>query len=186
MNHRDTNDTENEDRFESKSIHPLLSPNKNKAKRKPEDLLMEALHFTQDELKLNQEGYMSERQYNVLYERRTSWLIGVLLLGCLLIILFVAISFNFPHVVVGIGVFYCGQKWLMFNSDLSQRRSLSIEGRISLDIGGNKGQNYTLMVENEQFSVNKNVLLAFKNGDPYRIFYTPYSKHLLSAEWLRD
>ena len=33
-------------------------------------------------------------------------------------------------------------------------------------------------------SINKDVFLAFKNGDPYAIYYAPYSKTLLSAEWL--
>jgi hypothetical protein len=186
VNEQEIDDLERDDELEANPIHPLLLPSKEKSKRKPEDLLMETIGFTEDELKLNQEGYISEHQYNVLYERRNLWLIGILLLGCVLIILLFGIGFNFPHILVGVGVFYCSQKWLMINSDLRQRRSLSIEGRVSLDVGGGKGQSYTLMVENEQFAVNKNVFLAFKNGDPYRLFYTPYSKHLLSANWLRD
>jgi hypothetical protein len=36
------------------------------------------------------------------------------------------------------------------------------------------------------FAINKPIFLAFKNGDPYRIYYAPHSKTLLSAEWLRD
>jgi hypothetical protein len=30
------------------------------------------------------------------------------------------------------------------------------------------------------------VFLSFKNGDPYRIYYAPATKLILSAEWLRD
>ena len=32
----------------------------------------------------------------------------------------------------------------------------------------------------------KAVFLAFKNNDPYRIYYTVGSKTILSAEWLYD
>ena len=35
------------------------------------------------------------------------------------------------------------------------------------------------------FVVSKQVFLAFKNGDPYRVYYAPNSKRIVAAEWLR-
>ena len=173
-----------DDDLDWEHVHPLILPNEEKPKRKYEDILMDAIGFTEDELELNRVGQLSKDQWRILYLRQNIWLIAIILVGFVLLALWLGISFSIPHVIAITGILYCANKWLMFHNDLRQPRAISMEGRISLDVYG-KGS-YTLAVENERFIVNKNIFLAFKNGDPYRIYYTPYTKHLLSAEWLRD
>lgn len=61
------------------------------------------------------------------------------------------------------------------------------EGRVDLSL--NALQNtaeYFLRVENMRFTIKQNAFLTFKNGDPYRIYYAPHSKKILSVEWLRE
>ncbi|MBK8029121.1 MAG: hypothetical protein IPK17_06325 [Chloroflexi bacterium] len=46
--------------------------------------------------------------------------------------------------------------------------------------------NYFVWLDGRKFKVQHDGFLAFKNGDPYRLYYTPHSHTILSAEWLRD
>lgn len=93
--------------------------------------------------------------------------------------------------------------WKAFNvfRDLQERRVESVEGTVSLDIENRRGSyqaggvsfrtnssrmEYALYIGGERFKVNKRTFLAFKNGDPYVVYYAPHSKTILSADWLRD
>jgi hypothetical protein len=46
-----------------------------KAKSKPEHLLMEAIGFTEEDLEANREGYMSKRQRARLDKDRNVWIL---------------------------------------------------------------------------------------------------------------
>lgn len=59
----------------------------------------------------------------------------------------------------------------------------SIEGRINLNINGRR---FSIALDNQRFDLKQEAFLAFKNDDPYRLYFTPRTKILLSAEWLRD
>jgi hypothetical protein len=156
---------------------------KEKPKRKPEAVFMDAVGFYEDDLKANQAGQISKEQYRILYIRRNTWLAGIFITVSVLIILWFGFRNAFLIALVTGGLFYSCNTWLILNKDLKSRQAINVEGRISLDVNG---RIYTLSLENIQFNIKKDAFLAFKNGDPYRIFYTPYSKQLLSAEWLRD
>ncbi len=73
--------------------------------------------------------------------------------------------------------------------DAKDDHVLSAEGRIDLSMHGKAGAGSsvecTLKVGSVKFRVKEDAFLAFKNGDPYAIYYTRRSKKLLSAEWLR-
>jgi hypothetical protein len=72
-------------------------------------------------------------------------------------------------------------------ADLRVGEAQSLEGRIQLDtVSVSSAQQFTVTVEGHKFVVNKPVFLAFKNGDPYVIYYLPRSNTMLSAEWLRE
>jgi hypothetical protein len=64
---------------------------------------------------------------------------------------------------------------------------VSIEGGIQLDVvnHGKGGIGYKICCQDRCFDVSKDVFLAFKNQEPYLIYYVPYSNTILSAEWLR-
>src|SRR5262249_36406955 len=82
---------------------------------------------------------------------------------------------------------FSGKRLNNLRRDLLSGKAGAVEGRIALDVAARKeGAYYRVAVANQTFGVRKNVFLAFKNGDPYRIYYAPHSKTLLSAEWLRD
>ena len=86
---------------------------------------------------------------------------------------------------------YMGIKRSRVNADLRKGDVFIAEGLISLYI--QKIQNGQLVfyiyhadIQQQRFKLEKIVYDAFVNGDPYAIYYAPYSKTLLSAEWLRD
>jgi hypothetical protein len=67
-------------------------------------------------------------------------------------------------------------------SDLDDKIS-AVEGFVTLDI---IGETYAIYIDGSKFDVYKEAFLAFKNGDPYRIYLAPNSNKILSAEWLYD
>jgi hypothetical protein len=90
-------------------------------------------------------------------------------------------------VLVGIILAFARHRWRWFNDDLRKGEIANIEGRVRLDIADNgRSSSYSVAIEKTIFRINKQVFLAFKNGDPYRIYYAPHSMKMLSAEWLRD
>ncbi len=65
--------------------------------------------------------------------------------------------------------------------------SNSVQGHVDLDIrGGRNSVVYRLIISGEYFQVDKAVFLAFKNDEPYAVYFAPHSHKLLSAEWLRE
>jgi hypothetical protein len=175
-----------------------------KAKSKPEHLLMEAVGFDEDDLEANRAGYMSKGQRARLRAKRSSWInISLVAVGFGFLVAIVTItddlqfrnSFtsrvgSFGLICVGIAgvVSYSWLNWRKFDADLLKGEFDTIEGPIQLDVTsqGNRGTKYSVIIEGSRFNVTKPIFLAFKNGDPYCIYYAPRSKTILSAEWLRE
>src|SRR5262249_28882336 len=99
-----------DDDFDSEHIHPLFLPSEEKPKRKYEDILMDAIGFTEDELELNRAGQISKDQWGILYDRRNNWLIGIALLGFSFVVLwaFADGSISYLHLFIILGIVYCG------------------------------------------------------------------------------
>jgi hypothetical protein len=175
-----------------------------KPKSKPEHMLMQAIGFTEEDLEANREGYMSKRQRSRLYAKRSSW--GIRTILAVGITLFLCVSaiidgnrigdtvssrlaiIGLICIVGGSAVVYTRLKGANFTADLWKGEIHIIEGRVVLDVSnqGNRGDFYTVRIDDTTFAINKPIFLAFKNDDPYRIYYAPRSKTILSAEWLRD
>jgi hypothetical protein len=100
----------------------------------------------------------------------TSVLLGFLFL-CILAILLV-------------GLWYAGIKpWRRYSLDLKQQRVESIEGRVFLNPKQRgRYRRCFIQISGLEFPVSERTMLAFQNGAPYRVFYTPNSKTVLSAE----
>lgn len=167
-------------------------------KSKPEHALMVALNFTDEELALNRDENLSDEQKVWLTSLRNRWL-KTLIASTIFGILFLMIGMVREDVwiwiwiilIVGPGSAYLiavSGKIAAYSRDIRLGRALMIEGRVILDISGKEGNlmKYLIKAEGLTFVVSKTVFLAFKNGDPYRIYYTPYTKQILSAEWLLD
>jgi len=175
-----------------------------KQKSKPEHMLMEAIGFTEEDLAANREGYFTKRQRTRLSAKQSSWIILAFLIAVvgLFLAMFAVVDgvrtdattartvgLIFADLVVVAGLLsYIWLNWRRYNTDLRDTELRTVEGRVLLDVShqGNSGNYYTVHVEDINFSINKPIFLAFKNGDPYHIYYAPHSKTILSAEWLRE
>jgi hypothetical protein len=175
-----------------------------KPKHKPEHMLMQAIGFSEEDLEANREGHITKRQRVRLNAKRTSWglrsalAVGIMLFLCASAIIDgnrigdtvesrVAII-ALICIIGGTAIIYTRLRGGYFNSDLRKGDVHIIEDRVVLDVSsqGNRGDSYSVRIDETTFAVNKPIFLAFKNGDPYRIYYAPHSKTILSAEWLRD
>ena len=171
-----------------------------KLKNKPEYLLKNALDFAEEDLESNREGRLSENQIALLRRESINWL-SIALTGLVSGMLLFSgnISSNLFWLIVGIFLFiFFGQRYLVNRNVLNSDRVNSIEGRVHQSIVPSflVGTDYRLTVNDTMFSVSKNVFLAFKNTDPYVMYYITYSvflankptsihsRKILSAEWL--
>jgi hypothetical protein len=183
-----------------------MEKEKSKAKSKTLSLdteLMAYLQFTEADLETNRDGQYGQEQIGRLRAKSALWL--ALTIGPLLLVL----------VVVGYGVYFfkdgqstilrltlnmfCNisiallgvvltlfslRKYRAYAADLWTENIEAVQGRVKLeiqDIG-----NCKLSINDLEFGITQAALLAFKNGDPYCLYYAPHSKTLLSAEWLRE
>lgn len=162
------------------------------AKKKPslkyEEVLENAIGFNEYSIEANARGELSEGQ-RAFIRRRMSYNFLMLFIAVLLSLVGM-LMFNSPGailpIVMGGGlVVYAIVRMAINATELRGNRVESIEGSIGLDIGSTGNSNsYRVRVGNIRFGLNKAQFLAFKNGDPYRLYYLPTSKRLLSAEWL--
>lgn len=170
-----------------------------KAPEKPkkyEDRLMDAFAFDEDDLDANQAGQFSQAQIASLKAARNRAILQFVLMWLMIGVL--------SAIVVGLGMRAGGlllpvmaallvisafsfifSKARRLMQDLGENRILAAEGRVDLSIQGD--YDYFLLVEKQRFRLKqKDIFLTFKNGDPYRIYYTPRSRQILSVEWLRE
>ena len=176
-----------------------MDKNKNKPKNEAvlsEDELMYAIGFTSIELVANREGILSEYQRKKFrVERRNNVVttifslliaIAIFLFGQARVSSIYGIFLWIPIVFCGIGALLAVMRVDEFHQDVTQNHVDAAQGRVSLDITQNRYKTaYTIQLQDRIWDVDKRIFLAFKNGDPYAIYYAPHSKKILSAEWLR-
>jgi hypothetical protein len=169
-----------------------------KPKHKYEDLLMEAIGFTEEDLASNREGQLGDNQRTILMNRRNFWLVrtgfGSLVLLALALLVVIKVNANpeaklgligLVSYFLGMYIYPCYLNLRNVENDLV-KGIISEEGRIQLDVrdGNHCKDRYWLITQATRFKINKNQFLAFKNGDPYVIYYAPKSKIVLAAEWV--
>jgi hypothetical protein len=163
-------------------------------KYKPQQRLEDVIGFTDDDLEDNLRGDLSNRQISeLLISRNTAAVIAVItLLGsCGLFALVFTVNdaalIVVVQIIAGITALWGLSRAYRFQHDLRDGLEF-IDGPVHLDIknAGRGGADYLVAIEDVRFRVKKDVFLAFKNGDPYRIFFAPHSKRILSVEWLRE
>lgn len=180
-----------------KPEHPLMdNETVQKPKIKPEHALMYAIGFTEEDLEANREGWLSERQRAELNRQRREMLVGIIALLVVSLFVFLIGLFSYrdknasaviPVLVLTTGgAIYIAYRWGNKDADFQGKRVEFVEGRVELRLGSNKSATCSIFIQNRAFLVSNEVFLAFKNGDPYVIYYTPASKTILSAEWLRE
>ncbi|MCK6579259.1 MAG: hypothetical protein L6Q98_14280 [Anaerolineae bacterium] len=163
--------------------------------KKYEDLLMAALDFDDADLTANMEGDWSERQIARMRARRRLLAFGALLLlvsAPLFMFLFSAIGGSVGLVLTVLtGLILIAGLMAAVYSASQVARDLrgpvaEVEGRVALDTRAKNNKTiYYVKLGRVRFSVKKEEFLTFKNRDPYRLYYAPGQKTILSAEWLR-
>jgi hypothetical protein len=178
-------------------LKSLRTQIKEKSKRKPEHILMDAIGFTEEDLEFNLEGDLSDAQEAWLNGERSLWMYRIVLAlvvfgaACIFILINLDGATEYQIIIgfcifTGMFVFASISKWMQFNGDLRDGIEVA-EGRIKLDIRDKAQEHskYRIIIENITFKIDKDIFLAFKNGDPYAIYYAPHTKTILSAVWLR-
>jgi hypothetical protein len=166
--------------------------------KKHEDVLMAAIGFDEDDLEPNRAGRLSDRQTAKLKRERgndsfsfVAWLVAALvlmLIAALTTSTIVDLVSGAVALVMGFTALKHGIATVQTQRSLRRGTVDAAEGRIRLDMKTRRQSNPTfyLYTEDRRFTVRKLLFLTLKSGDPYRIYYLPTSKRIISAEWLRD
>lgn len=174
-----------------------------KPKTKPkiissENLLMWELGFTPEDLNANRAGHFSAHQLKNLQTKRKN---GKKILGRLFLIVVVVgagVVSILPIVesivvLTVISVFYFSLslwaivEWRTSGLDVQHGVVEATQGIVELDIKISRySLSYVICQNHKHWTVSKQAFLAFKNGDPYVIYYAPHTRTILSAEWLRE
>ncbi len=173
--------------------------------KKYEDVLMTAFYFDAQDLEANQAGKLTDWQRNRLkadIRRSTSALAIIGFGGVFVFAAGASVFVSSPHtpaesllplvlIVLMIAAFAAAYYYLRSqhaSADLSQQQVGTVEGRVELKAAssGERSSAYSARVGSIQFPLKQHEFLAFKNGDPYRIYYAPQSHRILSLEWLRE
>lgn len=171
--------------------------------KKYEDVLMSAFYFDAQDLAANQAGKYSDWQVNRLRAevRRAVSALAILLFGSAVVVAGglslgaarpqsagFAVTFIALLLLVGIFISYYWLKNQDAAADLRQHQVSTVVGRVALSAtsSGEGVRRYVARIDKLRFTLKQQEFLAFKNGDPYRIYYAPQSKRILSLVWLRD
>ena len=168
---------------------------KHKPKTDPNTMIAVALGIDEGDLEANNVGQIGRNQHRPLQQQRRNGLIwsafSICLLGCAVVLLI-----NLPEIeeqtltwfgfcCALYGFFYFAVHVFHAWRDLHHNRIEFVEGRVNQTVSI-IGKNYKIRVGKRSFAVNQATFLAFKNGDPYCIYYAPRTKTLLGAEWLAE
>lgn len=174
-----------------------------------------ALHFDAHDLFCNREGYISkaqqERLHNSQWFVQMDWpatlvlgVLAVMVVGaCLVGMMLLASPVNLnkipPMLVMVAGIIVIPliitliinwYQYTQLQADLDKGDVSTLDGPIRLDIYSGRRQadtpRCTLTVNWQRFKIDKPTLLAFRDGEPYRIYFTPTTKRILSTEPLDD
>lgn len=159
--------------------------------------LMQALEFDADDLDANHHGYLSKKQRRTLSKLRRSWKLSIVLtviiapvfitiailhgiaihdtlssrVGLCVLILLIAAAFSFQSY----------RKIQRFNQDLLKGDVLSVVGIVIGYHFVDRGET-AIQVNGLIFRTHhRSRFYGFTMGERYEIFYTPYSKYILSA-----
>jgi hypothetical protein len=81
-------------------------------------------------------------------------------------------------------------KYFRLNADLHKGDIYLAEGLISLYVEKKEYHqqivtySYHVTLQGQNFKVERSVYDAFTDGEPYAIYYAPFSERILSVEWL--
>ncbi len=168
----------------------------------PAHSLSAALGFTEAELKQNRDGFLSGLQRSVLLSTsQRHWITMIVIsialalpawsalqtlrldvLSSNLLLLFICISLE----IVAYALLIMPDSSL--RQDAKAMRAASVQGRVHLDVVHyfGSGVSFSMSINGMYFGITQVTFMAFKNDEPYAVYFAPRSHRLLSAEWLRE
>jgi hypothetical protein len=163
-----------------------------------QEALMMAIGFEDEDLEANQNGLLSEFQRKRIRLTQGLWFgfmgLSIALFSFVVLTqMQIRIANNlWRSVILGILIAafaaFSWRKFRLLAGDIQDGSVRYVEGDLrkrSLQNPSFKSTDYFLTINSVRFSVRSKIYNAFKNGDPYAIYYAPHSKTILSAEWLR-
>ncbi|MCU0497301.1 MAG: hypothetical protein MUF87_08125 [Anaerolineae bacterium] len=164
--------------------------------------LMQSIEFSQDDLKHNQRGELSEMQhYRLRLQRRRTEIIGALIV---LVVVVIASGFIYVGnldespilILIGVGLSICSaaftgifaRYWLKLTADINGKRVMINSGELERVIKpiNRRVITYLIRVNQAEVVVSKEVFKAFQHGATYHIYRAPYSGVLLAAELIEQ
>jgi hypothetical protein len=158
-----------------------------KTKHKSEELLMETIGFSEEDLEINRAGYFTKRQTQIMRLRRNLWLCLGVVAGFATYVVSVNIRWGWE---LYLAIFcYSGLKFVQLNAVVQARTLGKAEGIISLQQRPGIGKDLVhnlIKIDDITIRVSEKVFSAFKDAQSYRIYYSIYGMRIFSAEWLRE
>ncbi|MEQ8674137.1 MAG: hypothetical protein RLP44_09050 [Aggregatilineales bacterium] len=164
--------------------------------------LQQAMEFMLDDLEANRQGKLSEMQnYHLRVRRQQAILTGASLIFLFIISATVLIFLGRRQessilTIIGIGVTLgnaamtgiFARYWLRINADIQRGKVHTITGTLERVVKPVTRRVVNMMIRVEGFEtiVNKEVFESFNHKQPYKLYTTPYTGSLLSAEPLDD
>jgi hypothetical protein len=160
-----------------------------------DEKLASALNFTEEELAANRDRYMTKAQRVRLRREFMRYRVGLALtVGAIWSLIWawlwlnardnqnMYLLINVVGVIPLVGNAF--SSWRSVKLDLLKGDVAMEAGHIGLQFIG-RGIS-ALTIQQVIFSMSSEVLSAFRDGARYRIYYAPHTKHILSAEPMRD
>lgn len=164
------------------------------------------VNLCSDDLILNQQGVLSGDQLRLLRQQRWVYVAGtaVFLLLLLLFPLALLLKLQFPafankgqlFLFFPVGLFWlwllrhAPRQWQSINQDITARNVAFVDGPVhpivEATIGLVQLMKYKILVADHQFSVQQEICFQFKQGHPYRVYFSPRSQVFLGAMGLLD
>lgn len=154
-------------------------------RQNPYMLLIGALNFSAIDLAANRRGQLSTNQRHEIVGRRLHeievWVLVLLLLivsGVALHVRLVVIAFGGATLItLALAI------WLKFDADLNEKVKVAQgKPRITQQLRLPFKARYVLVIGDERFTISQRVRRAFHEDARYRVYYSPGSRSLLSAE----
>jgi len=155
--------------------------------------LMRAFKFNEYDLHFNQRGDLSDRQFQTLYEHRRFATVLLSAIALFPLLMWFGLRGDMPlipQIIVfgGVSLLVCvpllGVAWRFrsrYSNDMYDAPIARVTGLLELDITtGRQGMYMMMTIEGQQFKLNKAQFLAVKNREPYTVYYTSNTNHLLS------
>lgn len=161
--------------------------------------IQDAFSFTNAELVANREGHLTSAQQEQLKQKRRMSI--VLVLGAIAALALIGQTLSHPAqatrninhpilpiVIVGLFITVCFSTFYdlsRLSTDMKYGQIETIEGPVTHRItGAGRSTLYKVVVQGQYFTVTRKQLEAFVEGETYILYYMPYSKMLLTAEYV--